>query len=506
MLLQLIVWTASLNVFFDGTSNKPTSTTNIWKQFDAFHGEQTVYPSKYNGQDVITLEKVNLETGDRAIYISGIGTNKVGVTTLKVIGGYGMDSNVRVGYEFLVRNKHMVSEADFHLNVFGFSRGAATARMFANYVCDYGLTEANLKTNIKASILNRSYRSIQGDIRPKINILGLYDTVPSLTNVIPTSPVAKYSMDTTNPDILNVYHAIALNENRKGFEELPIDITDDSRTEEYYIGSHADIGGQGRKLKNPFSYFRSEIALQELNSWIAKRDIGFSDLFDQNKLQTEIPKSEFMPIQDSYVSKAVYKLSGKTTRTYDPNRLHVSVHQAMAKFEIGADNLAYTEFIKHNLNTPTNVETFTNDIVKIAGETPAKPKKPSLWDKFPGKNKVGNGDLSGLEGGGENGGGTKGGNDGKVGNDGQGSIDGNAGSDGKGGNDGKGGKGGMGDFNIPTVNFPSTNVPVDIPIDLNPGTGTPPTYEVPDFPIDGGYTGKPKVDPVEPVKPKPKVV
>eukprot|EP00834_Sanchytrium_tribonematis_P004636 NODE_240_length_11935_cov_0.818773.p1 type:complete len:560 gc:universal NODE_240_length_11935_cov_0.818773:2196-517(-) len=536
MLLQYIVWSTSLNVFFDGTANDPSFTTNIWKQFDAFIGVQSHYVSKYNNQQVTTLQKYNSKTNDLAIYISGIGTNKGGFQSSKKIGGYGMDSNVRVGYEFLVRNEHMVSAVEFHLNVFGYSRGAATARMLANYVCDYGITEANLKTNIKASILDPSHESIHGDIRPDIDILGIYDTVPSL-NRVTLSRVSQYSMATTNPKIKQVYHAVALNEHRFLFNELSIDNPSNrgNRIELSFLGSHGDVGGQRRTKASPYSYYRSQITLEWMNTLMGSQEITqrAADLFDQKRLETTVKNPEYLPIVVSLDLIPLLKKLPKHVRNFHLEKLHPSVLLAMQKFEISTAELTDTSTVAEKINTPENLQHYRDEIIAIDGElpdipgtsadpAPKDPKKRWDWgtrkggiDPTPkqggggiGDGSDGNlsdGDLSDLEGGDENGGGTKGGNDGKVGNDGQGGIDGNGGSDGKGGNDGKGGKGGMGDFNIPTLDFPSTNVPVDIPIDLSPGSEIPPTYKIPDIPIDGGYTGKPKVEPVntKPVEGRP---
>jgi Uncharacterized alpha/beta hydrolase domain (DUF2235) len=105
----------------DGTGNSPAklNKTNVWRLYQA----------------------LDLGAGDQiAFYDDGVGTS--GFRPLQILGGavgWGLSRNVRDLYEFLCRHYR---EGD-HIYVFGFSRGAFTARTLAALIAQCGVLDCS---------------------------------------------------------------------------------------------------------------------------------------------------------------------------------------------------------------------------------------------------------------------------------------------------------------------------------------------------------------------------
>ncbi len=124
------------------------------------------------------------------------------------------------------------SRVDRHVLVFGFSRGAALARMFAA-----GARE----------------RSKDKDL--KIDFLGVFDTVAAITSIrrglgIDFSPETKPSSSVVNEEpnikdyVQKVVHLVALDENRTAFQPTLFNQDGSDRiTEVWFPGVHSDVGG-----------------------------------------------------------------------------------------------------------------------------------------------------------------------------------------------------------------------------------------------------------------------
>ena len=120
----------SIGIFFDGTGNnginatssqKPTknnesyysSTTNIYRLFDLFNGNQKAY-----------IEGIGTLTGQEdSSYAMGTCMNPVGYK------GYSSDDKLAKAYAFIV-DKMKDKTKEYHFYVYGFSRGAMLARTF----------------------------------------------------------------------------------------------------------------------------------------------------------------------------------------------------------------------------------------------------------------------------------------------------------------------------------------------------------------------------------------
>jgi uncharacterized protein (DUF2235 family) len=108
--------TKRLVVFFDGTDNTPKNRTNVWRMHELLASED-----KYQ----VTQE---------SIYFQGVGTD-FGDIVRGSIFGTSVAAKIRKGYEWLVKNYQ--DEAEIY--VFGFSRGAFSARSLVQMVANCGL-------------------------------------------------------------------------------------------------------------------------------------------------------------------------------------------------------------------------------------------------------------------------------------------------------------------------------------------------------------------------------
>lgn len=117
----------NLAVFFDGTWNEPNDRTNVYELYKAAPETST----------------------QETLYIEGVGTQGQGLWAAidKFMGGAfgaGLSANIRQGYRWLCQ-RHQPGDRIF---LFGFSRGAYSARSLAGMVRKCGLlneaTEANV--------------------------------------------------------------------------------------------------------------------------------------------------------------------------------------------------------------------------------------------------------------------------------------------------------------------------------------------------------------------------
>lgn len=192
--------------------------------------------------------------------------------------GMGIDDNVKEAYRFLVEHyddgKATDGERD-RICIFGFSRGAYTARMLAGFIHAIGLLEPrnlNLldhawraykrigeaeRENDFAEV--RLYERILDPDRPPIHLLGLFDTVSSVIEpgqgLLPQ--LRHHAFTSRNPSVAHVRHALALDERRRMFEPVlwpegekhqphrfqPGSAVPQDAREVWFTGTHGDIGG-----------------------------------------------------------------------------------------------------------------------------------------------------------------------------------------------------------------------------------------------------------------------
>ena len=247
-------------LLFDGTWNKPESNTNVE------HLLQLIAAQDADGAAQI----VN--------YIPGVGV-KPGITHL--LGGafgYGLSGNIIQGYRWLCETW----QSDDRLYLFGFSRGAYTARSLAGMIRKCGLLKPAADGSIDRRAVSDAYKFYrerktrpddpaavawrnQHSIEIGIEFIGVWDTVGSLGIPATASwfPFARsrYRFHDTELSkiVSHAYHALALDEHRADFaptlwtrnpytlkpgESLTSKKAEQIEIEQrWFIGAHGDVGG-----------------------------------------------------------------------------------------------------------------------------------------------------------------------------------------------------------------------------------------------------------------------
>jgi len=203
------------------------------------------------------LEKDNQK--QLAFYDPGVGTmsdanavNPLSKTISKIGGlafGWGLKENVSQAYGYLMENY----EPEDKIFMFGFSRGAYTVRVLAALIHTTGLLQKGCQHLIPYAweIFRKSFEDTEKRIAAQfrdtyarktgIHFMGVWDTVTS----IGLFNRKKLPYTTNNPSILNIRHAVSIDERRTyyrqnlfGTENAHQDIK-----QVWFAGVHSDVGG-----------------------------------------------------------------------------------------------------------------------------------------------------------------------------------------------------------------------------------------------------------------------
>jgi uncharacterized protein (DUF2235 family) len=239
----------------DGTWNADdtqTTDTNVAVLARSIHGSQ--------------------ETGNITqivLYLRGVGTTglKFGDVIAGAVG-IGVDENIRSAYQFIAQNYVPGDE----IYLFGFSRGAFTARSLAGLISACGLLyRQSLGSLPDAWIYYRSPKphapaafaekyKVQCHVDPKITFLGVWDTVGSLGipgSLLAASNKKEFAFHDTSPSplVTRAVQALAIDEHRHDFTptfwtgDIPSGVT---IQQVWFAGAHSDVGGgyKTRSLAN----------------------------------------------------------------------------------------------------------------------------------------------------------------------------------------------------------------------------------------------------------------
>ena len=263
-------------ILLDGTSNEISSDrTNILRLYGVLEKseEQIVYYDP--GVGTFGAENAWSRFWRKAHEVWGLAT------------GWGLDVNVKQAYRFLVenydsgkRNKGKSGERD-RIHIFGFSRGAYSARVLAGFIHAVGLIEPrnlNLldyayraykrigeKRKSEAFAEVRLYERILEPDRPPIRFLGLFDTVGSVIESGRFGPrLRSHAFSSENPSVESICHAVATDERRTMFcpmlwppgqeywgNPFNRDAARPQETKEvWFAGGHGDVGGGYPELES----------------------------------------------------------------------------------------------------------------------------------------------------------------------------------------------------------------------------------------------------------------
>lgn len=249
-----------LVLLFDGTWNKPESNTNVERL------RVLIAPRDAAGVE----QRVN--------YIPGVGVSSGLTRLLGGAFGYGLSRNVMDGYRWLCQTW----QPGDHIYLFGFSRGAYTARSLGGMIRKCGLLRCAASGQVTSTDVSRAYdlyRNVSTkpddpaavdfrrdhSIEVGIHFIGVWDTVGSLG--IPDTaswfPFARSHYQFHDTELSKIvkyaYQALALDEHRADFAPAvwtrnpftikPGESMTSKKDEQieieqrWFIGSHSDIGG-----------------------------------------------------------------------------------------------------------------------------------------------------------------------------------------------------------------------------------------------------------------------
>ncbi len=286
-----------LAIFFDGTHDTAKQRTNVRRLYGLV--------AKRGADGAPQLK----------LYVPGVGT-KLGRIISGQAFGAGVGRNIRTAYRWLVENYQDGSE----IYVYGFSRGAFTARSFVQMIANCGLIRPRLLRvwGVKSAFLRYSRITYQETekIRPiwrlrrwqqvpaekppgwkptredlrlmdddqvrvvKVRMAGLWDTVGAIGKYClrdkgaHTQKAAMHNVRPTRSQEYG-YHALAIDENRpmfditlwRTFAEQSQEAETLARYAPYYeqrwfAGAHSDVGGGGRKA-NPLGAISLDWMMQK---------------------------------------------------------------------------------------------------------------------------------------------------------------------------------------------------------------------------------------------------
>ncbi len=264
----------------DGTWDTTSNDTNVYKVF-----------------------RSSITSADQAVYYDdGVGSD--GTPIEKLLGGafgLGLFQKIKDAYTQVA---HLYDKDD-SLFLFGFSRGAYTARSLAGMIAICGLPTENFDSNMVDLAFNAYRNKDQRDTLlkelnskyamydAKITMVGVWDTVGSLG--IPAafggvSPLIYGFLDTgLHPDVLNAYQALAIDERRIEFPPtLWTSQPAPGQTMEqvWFTGVHCDVGG-GYPDDQPTNTALSDITLSWMMSKAWKLGLESDPAFEKQHTNPE---------------------------------------------------------------------------------------------------------------------------------------------------------------------------------------------------------------------------
>jgi len=212
--------------------------------------------------------------GQVAYYHPGVGTmgaknalTEAGKVWTEIRGlafGYGLSDNIADAYTFLMNEFHPTDR----IFIFGFSRGAYTARALCGMLTMFGLLRSGNEGLIPYAL--RLFKSGSKDkfevakgfkhtfsVTCKPHFLGLWDTVSSVGWILDPIGLKPGSLPYTTklPDVPIIRHAVSIDERRAFFRQNlvhPAFPAQDIK-EVWFAGVHSDVGGSYCELESGLS-------------------------------------------------------------------------------------------------------------------------------------------------------------------------------------------------------------------------------------------------------------
>ncbi|MBU0914553.1 MAG: DUF2235 domain-containing protein [Gammaproteobacteria bacterium] len=298
-------------------------------------------PDKHPTNVVKIAHHLKPETTDGVqqvvFYDQGVGTQGSLDRYIGGATGRGIEKNVLDAYRFIVHNYDGQSDNghdyDDEIYLFGFSRGAYTARAVAGMIHTVGLLKKDLWQQLPAAY--QYYRTPPQQRpadspfkrpltkQPRIKMVGVWDTVGALG--VPTPGLKTISknwvgfFDTElSPLVEHAYHALALDEKRGPFapsiwQGSP---QNGQKVEQcWFAGVHSDIGGG----------YEDDAGVSDISLvWMVEKATALGLEFDteDETWQESVKPDSLAPLHDSY--GVSYKLFGKLVGSPSPRKINTN--------------------------------------------------------------------------------------------------------------------------------------------------------------------------------------
>jgi hypothetical protein len=271
-------------VCLDGTWNQPgtkdfghLADTNVFKLFRMLKG--TGSRAQYNS--IVSKEYVDESGSVRqvAFYYHGVGNTVENSELGQVLGGVfgmGADAIVERAYLDIVR----VYKPGDRIFIFGFSRGAAIARMLTGVIGRRDIPKSlwTLRLFGRHWLVRKSAGRVDERAPVAVDVLGCWDTVGAFglaKNIlgIPFQRINLLKDLGVSLCVKRAYHMVALDETRDAFEPTlmePDPTTPDRVIEVWFSGNHANVGGG--YATDELSDVSLDFLLRNISSCYAWRD------------------------------------------------------------------------------------------------------------------------------------------------------------------------------------------------------------------------------------------
>lgn len=289
----------NLVVCLDGTTNEPeTGFTNVARMFEI---------AKKSPKQLTYYDPGVGSMGARAMITPW---GKALTQAAGMVAGYGIRDNIEEAYTWLA---HQYRSGD-RIFVFGFSRGAYTARALTGMLRTVGLLYPDADNMVpyafklyaksgnmpdpgrepddRAKQAQKEFWTLRNDFRERfgnpefpnpfdphrkqVHFLGVWDTVKFVgwLNLKAQIEVARWPFTANLANVATARHALAIDERRRPFAEYRFKAEAVTEAQErfqelWFAGVHGDIGGQNRAddklLDIAFSWMVKESAAQGLD-------------------------------------------------------------------------------------------------------------------------------------------------------------------------------------------------------------------------------------------------
>ena len=236
-------------LFFDGTWNTPDDTSD-----DGDPNTETNVPIMHR----CVLPRDENGVIQKAWYTSGVGTKWYDRIRGGAFGS-GLSDKIKEGYEYLSQN---YDDGD-KVYIFGFSRGAYTARSLVGLIRNSGLLKKDTISELDyayelyrtkdagADSENAKFFRSKFSRMIEIECLGVWDTVGALgipLNSFEWFNKERYEFHDTELSgiVRNAFHAVAIDEHRKDYDATMWDpkTKPNQRIEQmWFCGAHSNVGG-----------------------------------------------------------------------------------------------------------------------------------------------------------------------------------------------------------------------------------------------------------------------